>query len=499
MNESVKFKVDWDISRIIIVAILGICSGAILVTSAAYGKKWLVAVSLGLISLFSLFAITRNLKYFFTLLAVFFIPIRLDFHLIFKTTPYVQLKGLPLTMFDIAFALLIVYWIFQLLSREKDYCFFPSISIPALLYILLAGISAFSSQDRELSFSMLFLIMKAYLVFLYFANNIRTKEEILGIIAVLTFGIFIQSSIGIMQHISGGTLGMDIFGEGERAFRTTVSGYTFLTRVGGTLGDPNSLAMYLNFILPILLCFLFTKTHLKLRLFAGTVFFSGVLAEIFTLSRGGWIALSSGLIIALYGIYKGKLKSRLKSIAIILIIISFFTVTILGFFPDVRARLFEDDYGAAYSRVPMIKVAYNVIKDNPLRGVGLNNYTTVMNRYDRTRENISYNFPFPVHNAFLIIASESGLLALFCFLLVILGNFRKSMLFFKGKYCFLSILGIGCICGILTWIIHAQFKMDFAGINVVLWFSMGMVAALHRMLQVSLRDELNKPSKESWS
>lgn len=482
MNETVKSRAGWEPLRIITAALLGVASGLVLFIAATQGNKWLLAASMGLISSFSLFVLTRNFRFFFILLATFFLSLRLDFHLIFKVTDYAQLRGLPVTMFDIAFVLLFAYWILQLLRRQETLHLFPSISIPALGYMLLAGISAFLSKDRVLSIAMFLLIVKAYLVFLYFANNIKTKEEILGIARVLTLSVFIQSIIGILQFVSGGTLGLEIFGESERAFRATVSGYAYLSRVGGTIGSPNSLAMYLNFILPIILCVLLIEVHFRFRLFAWFALFLGCVTELLTRSRGGWIAFCLGLSVVLYGIFKERLKSRFKSIILIFIIFVFIFVVILALFSDVRIRLFEDDYSSAYGRISMMKVAFNVIKENPLIGVGLNNYTTVMNKYDRTRDNVSYRFPFPVHNAFLIIASESGLLALFCFLFIFFTCSRKAMLFFKGKDRFLSLLGIGWFSGILTWIIHAQFKMDFAGINIALWFSLGMVVAIHRML-----------------
>lgn len=485
MNGTVKSVAGWKSSKNLITVLLGIISGIVLIIAASEDKKWFAAAALGLISLFSLFVVTRNFRQFFVLLAVFALPIRLDFHPIFKVTNFAQLKGLPITLFDVAFALLFVYWVLQLLVRRETFRFFATISIPALAYILLAGISAFLSQDKVLSFSMLLLIVKSYLVFLYFANNIRTKEEILWIVGVLSFSILLQSIVSIIQYFSGSTLGLEIFGEGERAFRTAKVGFSYISRVGGTIGDPNSLAMYLNFFLPVLFCFIFINIDLRLKFLVCICMLMGGLSELMTLSRGGWIALCFGVMVAFYGIFKEKLKSRLKSVVAVVMSVFFVAIVTLGLFQDVRDRLFEDDYGAAYSRIPMMEVAFNVIKGNPFTGVGLNNYTTVMNRYDRTREEISYKFPFPVHNAFLIIAAESGLLALFCFLMVLLATFKKALEFFYGKNRFLCFLGIGWFCGILTWMAHAQFKMDFAGINIVLWFSLGMITAMHRMLFLS--------------
>ncbi len=491
--EKTNFMADWQSSKKLLAAFLGISSGIVLFVAGSYETKWLLACIMGIVFFFSALVITRDLKFLFTLFAAFSLPVRLDFHLIIRETNYAQLKGLPITIFDLVVFVLFFYWVYQIVQKKASVRFFPIISIPAIIYICLAGLSAFLSEDKVLSFSMFILIVKAYFIFLYFANNIKTKRELFWIVLVLSSGILLQSVIGMLQFVTGGTLGMDMFGEGERAVRSSRVGYALLSRVGGTIGDPNSLAMYLNLILPIMLCFVFTKTKLLLKVAISVIFIMGCLTEVLTLSRGGWLALGVALVVSFYGIFKWKLKSRLKSVVLMFCVILFTATTAIGLFADVRARLFEDDYGSAYKRLPMMEVALNIIQKNPFFGVGLNNYATVMNRYDRTRENISYTLPYPVHNAFLMIAAESGILALIAFLFILLGGFKLAMLFFEGKDQFFSLLGIGWICGILTWIVHAQFRMDFAGINVFLWFSLGMVAALHQLLREEVRQKELKP------
>lgn len=466
----------------IIAITLGVISAMTMIMAASHGKKWLAAVALGIVSFYAVVTVTQNFKTLLIFMSSFFIPLRLDFHIIFKESDISQLQGLPITTFDIAFFLLFAYWIFQVLLRKDTIRFFPSISVPALAYICFAGLSAFFSADRTLSFSVLALIVKSYLIFLYYANNIRSKEEIFWIIAGSGAGVMVQSMMGMLQFTSGGVLGLELFGESERAFRTTTAGIAELSRVGGTIGDPNSLAMYLNFVLPVLLCLIFTDVNPVIRFFTGFIVMAGGVTELLTLSRGGWMALGIGGLIALHGILKDRLKSHVKSIALVVVIVSVMSALVLLAFSDVRARLFEKDYGSAYSRIPMMKVAAAMIKDNPLLGVGLNNYATVMSRYDTTRENVSYAFPFPVHNAYLLIAAESGILALLCFLIVISSIVAKSMLFFNGRDILLSRLGIGWICGIITWMIHSMIKLNYAGTNIILWMSMGMVVAIYCML-----------------
>jgi O-antigen ligase len=467
-------------SFFLLTVILGLLTAMGLVMAGSRGTKWLVAVFFAIMFFYGLLIVTRNFKQFFLALAVFCLPIRLNVHLIYKMTPYSQHRGMAIGLFDVILISLILYWLLQLLLRQQKFKFYPIISVPALAYLTLAGISAFFSQDKILSFVMFIILLRGFITFLYFANNVRSEKEILLILAMLISGVLLQFLVGILQYYTGGTLGLTLFGEGDRAFRTTLAGAGVVSRIGATIGAPNSLAMYLNFILPMILCFIFIRTKPIFRWIAGITFILGGLTEVLTMSRGGWVALTFAVIIALYGIFKKQYQSRVKSYVLTMTLILFITLPVIGTFVDVQKRLFEDDYGAAYGRVPQMKIALNIIAQHPFTGIGLNNYTTVMNRYDRTRENKSYQFPYPVHNAFLLIAAESGLLALFCFLLIFVGILKKAALFFKSDDQFLSILGIGSFCGVITWLIHSQFRMDYA--NNFLWFFMGLLVAINQLI-----------------
>jgi len=473
-------------SFFLLTAILGLSTAMGLVVAGSRGTKWLAAAVCALLFFYGLLIVTRNFKQFFLALSVFFFPIRLNVHLIYKMTPYFQHRGLAISIFDVIFVFLFLYWLLQLLLRQQKLKFYPIVSVPALAYLTLAGISAFLSQDKLLSFAFFIALVRGFIIFLYFANNVHSEKDVRLILAMLMSGVLIQFLVGGLQYFTGGTLGLTLFGEGDRAFRTTLVGASALSRVGGTIGSANSLAMYLNLILPMVFCFIFIRTKPIFRGIAAMVFVLGGLTELLTMSRGGWVGLTVAVVIALYGIFKKQYHSRFKSYVLTMVVILLITLPVIGMFVDVQKRLFEDDYGAAYGRIPQMQIAFNIIAQHPFTGIGLNNYTTVMNRYDRTRENKSYQFPYPVHNAFLLIAAESGLLALFSFLLIFVGIFKKAALFFRSDDQLLSILGIGSFCGIITWLIHAQFRMDYA--NSFLWFSMGLFLALNQLVLSQQKD-----------
>lgn len=473
---------EQETAKNLVVVLFCVAVGSAIFVTASQGLKWSMAGMLAMVGFFGLFIVRTKYRLLLLLSAAFVLHVRLDFHLIFKESVYTQLNGLPVTIFDVVFMVLFAYWIFQSMLQHTKILFFPSVSLPFLAYIALSAISIIHTDDKTLGFCMLLLLIKGYLILLYFANNIKTKIELLWICGGLVFGIFTQAILGLLQRLTGGTLGLDLLGEGERAVRTSAVGIETISRVGGTLGDPNLLAMYMNFFLPLMLCLAFTRLAVTYRLATIVAFFLGGLVEIFTFSRGGWFALAFGLMVAFYGIFKERLKSRIKSLSAMIISLLLVTLVTATAFQEVRDRLAQSDYGSAHSRIPMMQVACRMITGNPWSGVGLNNYAVSMERYDRTRENISYTFPYPVHNAFLLIAAESGVPTLFSFVLVLLGVLTRGARFFRFQDDFLCLVGIGFLSGVLTWIVHAQVKLDFAATNTALWFSLGMILALYRML-----------------
>jgi O-antigen ligase len=477
----------------IVVVFLGVAVGTIIIMASNMDPKWGFALIFGVIGFFSYFIFFSNSRRFFLFFATFLLSIRLDFYFFYKETSYVQLQGFPISLFDLIFLFLLNQWLIQLIILKKRLRFYPSISLPMLLFIFFSGLSVLKADDKLLSLSMLALTVKGYLVFLYFSNNIRKKEEIIWVVVALSTCMVIQSIVGFMQYMTGGTLGLgQLFGEFDSSFKEGWAGSKGISRVGGLIGTPNGLAMYLNSFIPVLLCFLFTDQGRRFRTVIGLVMLMGMLAQLLTFSRGGWVAFCIGMLITLCGLFWIRFGGSIK--ALVIGGTSFVVVLVLVFSlsGSVRNRLIEDDYGSAYSRIPMMMVAVNIIKDKPVTGVGLNNYTVEMHQYDFSRRNISYTFPFPVHNAYLIIAAESGIFALLSFIWVLLAASKKSLLFLKSGDKLPALIGLGFSGGIVSWCVHVLVKIDYIGLNNNLWFTLGIIVALHCILSEDMTVLKNK-------
>ena len=480
---------------LLICLLLSIVLASTLVFVSLQEKKWLVAFILAVIGIFGCFVIQKKLWQISLIVLVFLIPLRIDFYLLYKQSYFVSTAypGFPVTTFDVVLIVLIGYWFLQLLRGEEKFYFYPSISIPAIVYLILSGISASYSADLSLSLALFLLIIKSYIVFLYIANRIKTREDISSVVLAITFGVLLQSLVGILQYVSEGSFLQGVFGVPATSFMTQVQGKRILSRVGGTIGHPNELARYLCFCIPVLVSYVFAKFNPSIKKLALYATMAGSITLMLTLSRGCWLALGLTSIFLFYEIFRCYLRSRLKSIVMVILCLGILVGATLAVFEDVRIRLFEQDYGRAEARIPMAMVALNIIKAHPIGGVGLNNYTVVMQAYDRTREWQTYEFPHPVHNSYLLIAAESGIPALVAFLWFIGAVFTKAWPALKSFNSPASLLQIGWMGGLLTWLVAGMFHRDFAGTNVMLWFTLSMIIATGRVL--SIEHEKNIPQE----
>ena len=462
--------------------LISFCVSIAVFGASTQDKQWFFAVSLVFIAGYSCLIFQKYLRPILLAATVSLIPLRIDFYLLYKPTGFIATSypGLPVTLFDLMLLTLIGYWLFQVLKGEQKIKIFPSISIPFLIYIILTGISACWSADLALSFSLWALVIKSYVAFLFFANQIKNEQDVKIVIIGLCAGVLLQSFVGLLQY-TGIESFAGLFGMPETGVKESFQGRYILSRVTGTLGHPNTLAKYLALCIPAIFIF----ACMKLRSLPGKLALLGAVAGgltlLLTMSRGSWVGMGFAMAFVFFELLKRYFNSRLKSFILLSLILGVSFIGTISIFEDVRVRLFEDDYRSAQSRIPMAKIALNIIEENPVRGVGLNNYTRVMKQYDRTREWQSVIFPHPVHNSYLLITAESGIQTLLVFLWLITAAIRLGRPAFDFSGSSLSLLQIGWIASLSTWLIAGLFDRDYAGSSIMLWFIVAMIAATSQM------------------
>ena len=151
-----------------------------------------------------------------------------------------------------------------------------------------------------------------------------------------------------------------------------------------------------------------------------------------------------------------SLRWNVSKVVVSIIILAIIIFSLQGF---ITTRLISDDYGAAYSRIPLMKVAMNIIKTHPFLGIGINNYAEVMQSYDNTTEKISFHFPYVVHNSYLLIASEIGVIGLLLFLWFVTQIYKRGInLILNCNDRFIICATVGFLAGITAFLINITFE-----------------------------------------
>lgn len=255
-------------------------------------------------------------------------------------------------------------------------------------------------------------------------------------------------------------------------------------RTKGTFFHANEMGMYMMLMLPLVLrAFLdaFMKRDQKWMKFAGATFLFGGLGLFGTASRGSWIGLAAGCFFMLcIDFFKsGKASKKLKRILQKLIVPATILLVIFSikFGPRLMERLFYSDAdNMVEGRIEYQQEAIEIIKQNPVYGVGYKNY-------------LHYTHKFFVHNLYLLVASENGIPSLIFLSGFLISSFVLIIKGVRSKIIYVSNLSRGIFASCTGFIIASIPGPDFwisGRIQIFFWMLVTLQVSLLRLEKVVL-------------
>jgi len=363
---------------------------------------------------------------------------------------------------------------------EKTFLCFWLISLLSALF----GMNPWISRIRlgKDLYILILVLLGAYLA-QENRNTQLTKVFMMSAILTAAFGI-VQRIIGVDQTTNAGGTFFYLPPWLAHAPRSLVDHLSMVHgRSVGTRAHPLTYAEGLLFPLGYTLSVLAVRRSFSWKWALGQ--FLVLLALVFSKSRGPWIAASAMVFVVC-------LLNRdivfYKRLALIYI-----PVALCFFAPSMRARAFSitnNKYDSNSERLEMWQAGRRMIQDHPLLGVGTGTMTQESGSYQlaaRRREG-----PWGhLHNTYINIAAERGLLGLAAFLIFILAlaselweGYQASNADEDSKIIILT--GLLCLVG---WLVAGLTETVVHDSNVLMmfYFVMGLALAASRGLLKNLQ------------
>lgn len=287
--------------------------------------------------------------------------------------------------------------------------------IAIFLYLL---VNSLLSQNPGAALYKFVKIVEFSLLGLYIAKN---KINLSPITYYLSLAVIYSSLLALAQFFKQASLGGIFWWLGERTFTVATPGIAkaiiggrLLMRPYATFPHPNVLA---GFVLASMIL-IGVKSHVSgvKKILQWLTIALGAIAIAISFSRSAWLV---GMLIGLW-IVACRLWGKRRSILGLTFLI-LFSVYIGALFYFASRFSYEE---AIDQRLQLIKVAVQMIQSAPLTGIGLNNFIVRLSEFWTFR---SFYWLQPVHNIFLLITAETGLVGLTVFLWFLILTLKKLL------------------------------------------------------------------------
>ena len=282
---------------------------------------------------------------------------------------------------------------------------------------------------------------------------------------LLATGIFL-GSLSVFQYLTG-TFDSSYGGFARAEFKGIAgeeSGY----RLAGPIGDPNFFAQIMIVLIPMALERMLHERKLILKILAGLAGVLSILTVIFTFSRGGFLAAVVAMLI-FFLVYPPRPLNLIIMIGLGIAVFSFIPssyfdriLTLQGLLPDQAGRIDIRTDNSIQGRASQNLTAWNIFKQHPLVGIGLDNFEYRYPEFSKEIGLAPSASNKSLHNLYFEVATESGILGLSVFFLLIWLSIRSLL---SARNAFLAIPGLqeyghlatGLMIGFIGYLVAALF------------------------------------------
>jgi O-antigen ligase len=388
-----------------------------------------------------------------------------------RTFTYQHFGGAPaepvINLVDAPIALMALMWIVDLTHGRRRLPAWNCLDTVIGIFLLLGLASLVNSTEPALLTFELLRYAK-YLLLYWMLRTYLDRPNRLWFVIAASLGVAcFQGLVAMAQYVFNLTLPVPVGGVSESAFELV--GGEVIQRVTGFLGHSNTFAAYLLVPIAFAGVLLVSRVAVIWRLLALPALGLALTALVLTFSRNGLLSLAFlavmvvSLALATRRLPRASLAvGAMACLLVVLLVFGFgLDLTTLrswhvapeglrsGLIGTVVTRIVYDPGKAVDSRLDLLRIAAEMVRQHPLFGIGLNSFEENMALYDRTGTvNIIQQ---PVHNIYMLVAAETGLPSLIAFLALgcMLARRAWRLVGAEGEACFVAgALGL-CALGAL--------------------------------------------------
>lgn len=408
---------------------------------------------------------TRNLQKLLLTIILLEIPIQIDYRIGYweEEARYGATSGFTISVTMFCLIILYTWWLVNLLSKRcpPPSRFLRQASLPPLAYLGAVVLSVTVAYQVMPAVNEIVLIVQATLLYIYLINAIKSRQDLKFVLTLLLLGLIINSLVVIVMGVTGhGGFDKDP------------------NRVSGLLKNPNLSGSYLGMAVVFSFSLLATSLERRYKLLAALAMGLGGIAVFFTGSRGSWVGFGVALsLFCLIAWSRGWLPLKIP-LAYVGLALSVGAI----FYQRLLERLFSNSaFEAATARWPLNLLALRMIRDHFLLGVGSNNFARNLHWYVTAQ--FSRDWISTVHNQYLLVWAETGILGLGTYLWFLLGaHWRAWRVWRYHQDRVLAPLALGFSAALLAGMIHMMVEKYHARIQIeTVWITAAMIMSLYKL------------------
>jgi O-antigen ligase len=384
---------------------------------------------------------------------------------------------LPLLSFGLyAYALL--------LSRERQGEPLGGVKATLLIFVVVGIASSILALEPSQSITKLAFLLSAAALLLATLRLCTDRARLLVVVGGALAALILCAGQGVLEYLSGqhGQFGV-------------VQNGVVVGRIQGSFGHPNQYAGFLAMLIPLAVAMLFARRAPRILRWMGAIGLTlGLPALVWSYSRGALAATVVGPVLWIV-----LVRPRFAIFTVLML-----AVLVYLFAPSVVRQRFQSTSGGEVAiRSDIWAAAVDIYSQNPVLGVGINNFPVAYATLPAVPANASQRrllhgeellTPPHAQNLYLNVLAEEGLAGLVAFILFAGSSVRRAFVGSRSSDPLIRTICIGIGAGMTVLAVHSLLDVGFYGEAAFPLFSMIAVATGFTALDKVRVDEMKPAS-----